>query len=157
MIYIFDSSTLIDLFRYYYTQRFPSLWERFNDLVKEQRIISVREVYNEIKDRGDNLSDWAKSHKELFKEATSEELNFIAEIFKIPHFQMLIKQKARYQGRPVADPFVIALALINHLSVVTAENLSGSAERPKIPDVCEALDIRWLNMIDLFREQGLHF
>ncbi len=27
MIYVFDSSPLIDLFRYYYPDRFPSLWE----------------------------------------------------------------------------------------------------------------------------------
>jgi len=48
MIYVFDSSTLIDLFRYYYRNRFPSLWEKFDQAVKAESIISVREVFNEI-------------------------------------------------------------------------------------------------------------
>ncbi len=48
MIYVFDSSPLIDLFKYYYPDRFPSLWDNFDALVSEHRIISVREVRNEL-------------------------------------------------------------------------------------------------------------
>ncbi len=64
MIYIFDSSPLVDLFRHYYPERFPSLWENFDVLVLEQRIISVREVRNELEERGDSLSKWVKAHRE---------------------------------------------------------------------------------------------
>lgn len=60
MIYVFDSSTLIDLFRYYYPSRFPSLWDKFAEAVTTQTIISVREVKNEIGQRDDRLSQWMK-------------------------------------------------------------------------------------------------
>lgn len=48
MRYVFDSGALIDLFNNFYQERFPSLWEKFDRLVSDGTIISVREVYNEI-------------------------------------------------------------------------------------------------------------
>jgi hypothetical protein len=99
MIYVFDSDSLIDLFKNFYVNRFPSLWERFDQMVKEGQIISVREVYNEIKERGDRLSKWAKEKQSLFQESSPEELAFVVEIFKVTHFQSLIRKKERLQGK----------------------------------------------------------
>ena len=48
MKYVFDSDSLINLFRHYYPERFPTLWEKFDALVSGGELISVREVYNEI-------------------------------------------------------------------------------------------------------------
>ena len=61
MIYVFDSSTLIHLFRNFYLSRFPSLWDKFDQAVKVESITSVREVWNEIKDYEDRLAAWAKT------------------------------------------------------------------------------------------------
>jgi hypothetical protein len=47
-VYVFDSSPLIILFRHYYPDRFPTLWENFESLKADNKIISVREVFNEI-------------------------------------------------------------------------------------------------------------
>lgn len=78
-VYVFDSSPLIDLFKHYYPARFPSLWESFDALVTEQRIVSVREVRNEIEGQNDRLSDWVKDHRELFLTPTHDELSFVTE------------------------------------------------------------------------------
>jgi len=145
MIYVFDSSPLIDLFRYYYPDRFPSLWENFDALVLERRIISVREVRNELDGYGDRLSDWVKDHRELFSTPTTDELSFVAEIFKVAHFQMLVRKKERLQGKPVADPFVIAKAqALAEGCVVTQEIKKPNAAR--IPNVCEHFGIPCLNL-----------
>ena len=145
MIYIFDSSPLIDLFRYYYLDTFPSLWENFDALVSERRIISVREVRNELGGHGDRLSDWVKGHRELFHTPTTDELGFVAEIFKIAHFQMLVRKKEQLIGNPVADPFVIAKAeALEEGCVVTQEVKKPNAAR--IPNVCEYFDIPCLNL-----------
>lgn len=58
------------------------------------------------------------------------------------------------RGRSSADPFVIALAQIESAAVVTGERPSGTLDRPNIPDVCTALGIRCLTLLQLFREQG---
>lgn len=56
MTYVFDSNTLIALFRHYYPGRFPSLWQKFAQAVDSQTIISVREVKNEISQQEDALA-----------------------------------------------------------------------------------------------------
>jgi len=78
MIYLLDTSTLIDLFRNFYPKQFPSLWEKFDQAVKAESIISIREVFNEIEERSDRLSEWARNNRGFFQLPTSEELGFAA-------------------------------------------------------------------------------
>jgi hypothetical protein len=39
---------------------------------------------------------------------TGQEMEHVAEIFKVPHFRQLIGQKQQLKGLPVADPFLVA-------------------------------------------------
>ena len=137
MIYVFDSNVLINLFRHFYRSRFPSLWQKFDEYVIAGQIISVREVFNEIKEQEDLLAEWAKRNRDIFLHPSPQELAFIAEIFKMKHFQMLVRTAERLEGKPVADPFVIAKAKIIQGCVVTDEKLKPTAA--KIPNVCEIL------------------
>lgn len=156
MIYVFDSGPLIDLFKHYYPDRFPSLWENFNALVLERRIISVREVRNELEGHGDRLSDWVKDHHEFFLTPTTDEFNFVNEIFKITHFQMLIRKKERLNGKPVADPFVIAKVKMQEEGcVVTQEIYKPHAAR--IPNVCEHFDIPCMNLEAFMENENWRF
>jgi hypothetical protein len=61
------------------------------------------------------------------------------------------------KNRSAADPFVIALAMAKGCVVVTAEGASNKPERPNIPDVCSAMEIRRIGLVELFREQGWRF
>ena len=83
MKYIFDNNTLTGIFRHYYREAFPSFWDLFNKMVIDENILSVREVYNEIKNysRKDELEDRAKTNQDFFNNPTTEELNFITQIF----------------------------------------------------------------------------
>lgn len=123
MKYVFDSGPLIWLFRHYYKNRFPSLWKNFDSLVGNGRLLSVREVMNELLGQEDDLSRWVKENKSFFETPEPEELMFVMDIFKAKHFQTMIRKKERLQGKPVADPFIIAKAKIENATVVTTENL----------------------------------
>jgi len=69
-----------------------------------------------------------------------EELRFVARIFTVPHFQTLIRKQERLQGKPVADPFVIAkAATTDDAWVVTQEQMRPNAAR--IPNVCDRFNI----------------
>ena len=57
------------------------------------------------------------------------------------------------KGRSGGDPFVIAVARVRNLVVITAENATGKLDVPRIPDVCADLGIRWIRMLEFFREQ----
>ncbi|MBP6124788.1 MAG: DUF4411 family protein [Phycisphaerae bacterium] len=156
MKYIFDSGPLIDLFRHYYPEQFPSLWEKFNALVSEKQVTSVREVYNEIKAGGDSLANWAKQQKNvLFLSPTTKEFLFVGEIFRIQHFQTMIREKQRLQGKPVADPFVIARAKVFQCAVVTNELYKDNAAR--IPNVCEYFSISYMNLEDFMQQENWVF
>jgi hypothetical protein len=48
--YVFDNSPLSALFRNYYRKSFPTLWQRFDQLVADGRLVSTREVFREIED-----------------------------------------------------------------------------------------------------------
>lgn len=145
MKYVFDSDSLINLFRHYYPERFPTLWEKFDALVSGGKLVSVREVFNEIGSSGDSLGTWAKEQKNiLFLEPTIEELKFVGEIFRVRHFQAMIRRQERLKGKPVADPFVIARAKISGACVVTQEKKTENAAR--IPNVCDHFGIPCINL-----------
>lgn len=155
MIYVFDSSVLINLFRNYYRRIFPSLWQKFDDYVATARIISVREVLNEISDREDPLADWARAQRDIFPQPSNEELAFIAEIFQVRHFQSLVRNEERLKGKPVADPFVIAKAKVIHGCVVADELLKPNAA--KIPNVCEHFGVTWLGLEGFMERENWTF
>lgn len=157
MTYVFDSSPLIVLFRHYYPEHFPSLWVKFDAMVSEQRIISVREVINEVKqyEYEDRLLKWAKSNSSLFHQPTPEELSFVTEIFKVKHFQTLIREKKRFKGQPVADPFVIAKAKVCGGCVVTQEQLKDNAAQ--IPNICKHYGIPYVSLETFMEKENWTF
>ena len=156
MKYVFDSDSLIDLFRHYYPERFPTLWEKFDVLVSGEELISVREVFNEIGSSEDSLGIWAKEQKNiLFLESTVEELRFVAEIFQVQHFQAMIRKQERLKGKPVADPFVIARAKITGACVVTQEKSTENAA--KIPNVCDHFGIPCIKLEGFMKKESWTF
>ena len=155
MIYVFDSNTLINIFNHYYLERFPSFWGNFNDLISKQTIISVQEVRRELEGRGDRLSDWAKSHSELFLPPNAEESSFITEIFEVRHFRILIQKKQQYIEGPVADPFIIAKAKVSNGCVVTQEKNTEHAA--KITNVCDYVGIPCINLEDFMKKENWTF
>ena len=48
-VYVFDTSSFSQLFGSYYRSVFPTLWTLFDEIVSAGRLVSVREVRNEIK------------------------------------------------------------------------------------------------------------
>jgi len=155
MGYIFDSDSLINLFRHYYLDRFPTLWTRFDALESDGRIISVREVYNETKVRNDRLSDWAKQNQAFFPEPTPEEMDFVNKIFQVADFQSMIKVQSTLRGKPVADPFVIAAAKIKNAIVVTEESLKPTGS--KIPNVCNHFKILCVDLQQFMKNENWIF
>lgn len=146
-IYVFDANVFIHLFDYYYESRFPTLWERFNHAINIGQIISVREVKNEIdghfkKER--RINQWARMYSKIFLIPSEEEMLFIQEIFKIDRFQSVISKRNRLEGKPVADPFIIARAKITNSTVVTNE--ANHPDGAKIPNICQYFRIKCIDL-----------
>lgn len=154
--FLFDSSS-IRVLSHYYSERFPSFWQRFDAVVANGSVLSVREVHREL---GYQLSGgwiwaWIEAHKDMFLPPTDDEAAFVAEIFAVPHFQTLVGEKQRLTGRPVADPFVIASARVRGGCVVTEEGNKPHAA--KIPNVCSHFGVNCTNVEGFMADNGWSF
>ncbi|NQT83732.1 DUF4411 family protein [bacterium] len=156
MIYVFDTSSF-SVSRNFFPARFPSFWRDLGDLVSQGKVVSVREVFNELERWGikSHLREWAKANKAIFMPPTPEETLFVSKIFSVPHFQYLVAEKQRLTGAPLADPFVIASAKVRKGCVVTEEEKRPNAA--KIPNVCEYFGIDCTNLEDFMGRQGWSF
>lgn len=156
MIYVFDTSSLSKL-KHFYPGVFKSVWNGLDELVIQNQLISTKEVWNEM-ERGNPdqyTNEWLKERKEIFTIPSAAELRFVAEIFKISHFQALIGEQQRLKGTPVADPFVIACAKINQGTVVTEERFKPNAA--KIPNVCQHFQIPCIDLEKFMQQQDWSF
>lgn len=165
MIYVFDTSSIRSL-QHFYPRVFKSIWDGLDDLVSQQRLISTREVFNELERQAVSAEvlKWAKNNKSLFTTPSAAELQFVATIFQIKHFQALIGVQQRLKGTPVADPFVIACAKINKGTVVTEEgwlrpskSLTPKPNAAKIPNVCTHFKVPCIDLEEFMQQQGWEF
>jgi hypothetical protein len=151
-IYSVDSSALIHGWRRVYRPKnFGFIWERLDALIKEGRLQSSIEVYNELEKKDDELFKWCKDRKdELFVEIDDELQTEVARIMKA--YSRLVDT---VKGRSGADPFVIALASVAmpKLVVVTEEHPG----KLKIPDVCNAEKIDHCGLEDLIEREDWKF
>ena len=138
-IYVFDSGPLIDLFRHYYRERFPSLWQHFDRMVEDGRITSTREVSNELEGHEDKLAKWCKENRrKVFVTPAAAELEVVRNIFQVDHFQAMIRKKERLEGKPVADPNVSngaseSYAMILHHQLKTKTHHCENCRTPPAP------------------------
>lgn len=156
MIYVFDNSSLSRL-KHFFPEVFVSIWEGLDDLVQQNRLISTKEVWNEVQ-RGTPdkfVNDWLTARKEIFTTPDTAELQFVAKIFQVKHFHALIGEQQRLKGTPVADPFVIASAKIQEGTVVTEEQFKPHAA--KIPNVCKHFNIECINLETFMKQQNWSF
>lgn len=166
MIHVFDTSSIRSL-QHFYPSVFKSIWDGLNSLADHGDLISTREVFNELERQNvsEEIRQWAKAHKPLFTTPTGPELQFVAEILKIKHFQGLIGAQQRLKGTPVADPFVIACARVNKATIVTEEGWQrGGGKRlvlkpnaAKIPNVCDHFKIPCIDLEEFMHQQGWAF
>jgi hypothetical protein len=96
-----------------------------------------------------------KANRDFFTAPSNEELIVVAQIFAVPHFQSLVREQARLQGSPVADPFVIARAKVLGACVVTEEKLKPNSSR--IPNVCKHFCIECCSLEGFMEAEGWTF
>jgi len=152
--YCVDTSALLDAWRRWYPlEMFPTLWDKMDVLIEAGRLLSSEEVLQELERKeGDTLHEWAKQRHDLFL-PLDDEIQHCAVQIMTSHPKLVDERT----GKSFADPWVIATAKTNGCIVVTGEISTGSQKRPKIPDVCRAMGIRTIRIVDLIREERWRF
>ncbi len=148
MIYCVDTSAWLDGWsRDYPPDVFPSLWDKLAECVASGVLRCSEEVYVELEKKDDGLHDWLKLRKEVLVSIDEDIQRLALELLKA-HPRLVDTHRNRSQ----ADPFVIATAEHLKAVVVTGEKPRGKLDIPKIPDVCEARDIRCITFLEMLRE-----
>lgn len=120
-------------------------------------IVTSKEVFREIKRKDDELHHWLRERNgECVKEIDDQVQEYVAAIMAA--YPKLVDTRT---GKSAADPFVIALAMSHtpKLMVITEEQKGGTADRPKIPFVCEqaAIAVKCENLIGLIQAEKWKF
>ncbi len=138
--------------RYYPPDVFPTLWDNLDEFISAGEIVSSEEVYVETSKKADELHEWIKDRKHMLVPLSPDIQRVAMKLLKdYPRLVDTLK------GRSQADPFVIATAVQMNAVVVTGENRTGNLAKPRIPDICDAKGIRWMNFLQMIRELKLTF
>lgn len=150
----FDTSAFIECWSGRYRRStFPGLWAEIEAMVANGEIVCPEEVLNEVKRKDDGLEDFIKDNKDhLVLPLDAEVMTETRSVLEA--FPRLTGQA---RGRNKADPFVIATAKKDDLILVTEEGARGTQNRPKIPFVCNELEIPCINVLAFIEEQGWTF
>jgi hypothetical protein len=152
-LYSFDTSTLLNGRRDLMPPTtFPTLWANIEAMIADGQIRSVDLVRDELSKREDDVHEWAKTQVGLFVSLDPDIQRSVKEILAA-HPRII----GVGSGRSGADPFVIGLAHARDGVVVTEETPSRSPTKPRIPDVCDAMNVRRLNLLGFIQEQDWVF
>ena len=103
----------------------------------------------------DDLLEWVQKRHGIFEKPTEEtflEMQYIMHGYK--------NYAALSGSRNDADPWVIAHARLSKAIVLTYEEFVAnpkSTKPPKIPNVCDDLDINWVDIIGFLEACGVVF
>jgi hypothetical protein len=148
-LYCIDTSSLIAAWQERYPiENFPAFWIRVDSLIESGNLVAPIDVLYEIKKRSDELHTWLKKRPSMFRELEDNIQIEAAQI--LPRFPRLVGEK---KLRTSADPFVIALARVQGLQLVTEEKQTGSLSRPNIPDICDQLNMTTIDLLQLIKSE----
>jgi hypothetical protein len=146
----FDTSALIEPWiRLYPPDMLKPVWDKLAGLAVAHVVAAPVDVRIELEKQKDDLFQWAKGLDSFFVESDRRLLEKSKEI--VNAHPSLIKPNST---KSAADPFVIALAEIHGVPVVTYETAAKQNAAPKIPNVCSARGIRVVSLVDVLRAEG---
>jgi hypothetical protein len=105
----------------------------------------------ELERGNDGLYKWVCDRNKMFRvttEGVQEKVGII--VNKYPEFV-----PTRAKDGVWADPYLIALAMLEKRIVVSGEKKElNPGAKPKIPNICEGLDIECISFLQLIRKEG---
>ena len=156
--YCLDANVLIQAWQTYYSPKVcPSYWDVLNIIGNENRIFLPEMVYEEIVRTEDELSKWLKSSNISIRKIDENVTSCLKDIYSAnPNHKFLVDN---IKARSLADPWVIAHAINEGAVVVTKEEkvTAINSKRIKIPNVCDNMNIEWMNDFQMVAELNIKF
>lgn len=158
--YIVDSNFFIQAHRVSYPLDIAhSYWNKVKQLAAVGKIISIDKVREEIYDKNDSLVDWCKTNlPDTFFKDTSNVMDFYSRVstWAISKSDLYLPNALNeFLNADEADAFLVAYALADpQLRVIVTHEISepNRKNKVKIPDACLALNVNYVNTMEMFRQ-----
>ncbi len=164
-IFVVDSNFFIQAHRAHYPLDVAvSFWAKVRQLAHDGKIISIDKVKDELYDNNDSLKEWCKANlPDNFFKDTDEVMGSYAQVIG-----WAVSKSVQYKAAALnefldaneADAFIVAYALHDKANriIVTHEVAAPNAmKKIKIPDACVALNVSYVNTMEMFRQLGESF
>ena len=119
-------------------------------MIADGELRCSEEVLHELERQDDDLLKWAKAQNGLFVPMDAEIEAAVKAVVVIPN---VVKNASTDNS---ADPFAVAVGIARKATVVSREK-PGSAQRPKIPYICSALNVPHQTLEEFVTGQGWSF
>jgi hypothetical protein len=152
-IYSMDTCCLIYAMKQAYPiSNFAGFWKNLDKALADNTVQIIESVRDEISLFDNELFDWVKSlNRDIFTFVDNKIITHVSTI--VSECPKLINVS---ENKDEADPYVIALAMLNGGTVVTQENLSNTVKpnqkKIKIPNACKDLSVKCINLTDMIKE-----
>lgn len=156
--YCLDTNVLIQAWQKYYNPNFcPDYWTVLNELGKKGIIFLPEMVLGEIERVEDKLLKWVKSSDIQIDKISEPVTKCLQNIYLANPIHKTLVDNTK--ARSLADPWVIAHAMNEGAVVVTKEEkvTAANTRRIKIPNVCDNMNVRWMNDFQFIEEVGIKF
>ena len=164
-LYVLDTNIFIQAHRDTYPLDIAtSFWNTLKNLAEEEKIISIDKVKAEIDRNEDELNEWIETHlPEGFFKSTEEKeiLNNYGLMApwaesRSDHYQRgAIDEFLEFDN---ADAWLVAWCKATGDTLVTQEvSNTQQKRRIPIPQPCDAFDVKYCNMIEMFRALQVQF
>jgi hypothetical protein len=164
-VFVLDSNFFIQAHRVNYPIDIATgFWNKVRRLAEQGRIISIDKVKYELYEKNDTLEDWCRNNlpEDFFKD-TSVVMDAYSQvtawaISRSEHY--LPNALNEFLDADEADAFLVAFCLADSANkiVVTQEVSEPNRQsKVKIPDACKALNVSYVNTIEMFRQSGETF
>ncbi len=166
-LYVVDTNFFIQSHRITYPLDIAKgFWEKVKSISLSGNIISIDKVKDEIYNNEDDLKNWIDTNLPLDFFKSTETPEILTQYSKIVNWAntknsfYLPKAIAEFLDLKCADAWLCSYALsINaDCCIITQEKSETNRKsKIKIPEVCNAFNLQYKNIIEMFRELGETF
>jgi hypothetical protein len=148
--YLVDTSIFIASNRNYRQEFFPVVWKFF---LNTSHLYMLDRVYNELIEKPDDLSIWAKKNWKdsiIIADTFVNEYRQVADYLRNSGLWSSAGYEQWTRDYTKADPWLIACAMNQGYTIVTCENNVGpngkvSSQEPKIPFVAQHMGVKTMD------------
>lgn len=160
--FLLDANVFIDAKRRYYPFSLcPGFWDCLVWYHGDRRLHSIDRVKAELERGGDDLADWVRDVLPAGCFLSTDDATVIGWFGQMQTWaqaQPRFTPTAKTEFASVADCWMVAHAKAHGLVIVTGETFDpNSRKRIKIPNVCQAFEVEYVDTFQMLNELGVRF